>query len=234
MKKSAEIGKVIDAYVNLLENDLYFEKSKVQKMITDAKNIKTSYSKLEITEDVNHIYEALCIKGNKIIEDIKQNKQDKKGNLSKAKMYIRYLKAADGDFKGESTPRIQSYFRYFMGSAVLFLALSPQYFGFILPALMFVPIFLGVRGIKNRSYHGWILSLSIIPLALMTSVIWIRFGFGLFGNVESYAAALAQSNNISGTAAILLTVVPPLLGVVLFTTMVMTIYNAYKSKDYYI
>lgn len=234
MKKTAEIGKVIDQYVELLGNTAYFKPEKISKMVDEAKVIKANYSQLTITEDVEHIYEALCAKGNKIIEEIKQNKQDPKGNLSKAKMYLRYLKAADGDFRGESTVMIQRYFRYFMGAAILFLALSPQYFGFPLPAIMFVPIFLGIRGVKNRSFTGFMLSLSAAPVALMTSFIWIRFGMSIISSADATAAALAQSNGLSATVAMLLTVVPPMLGLLLFPCTVMMLYYGYKSKDYFI
>lgn len=234
LMKTAEIGKVIDQYVGLLSNQSYFEAKKVERLIRDAGIVKKSFSNVNVTEDVNHIYEALCAKGNKIMEEIKQNKQDPKGNLVKAKMYLRYLKAADGDFKGESVGLIQKYFRYYMGTSILFLALSPQYFGFILPALLFVPIFLGIRGIKARSHTGLLLSLSVIPVGLMTSIIWTQYGFSILNNIDGAAAALAQSNGLSGTVAMLLTVVPPMLGVLLFPCAVMTAYYGYKSKDYFI
>lgn len=232
--KTAEIGKVIDHYVSLLKDQTYFEPRRVEKLIQEANSVKNSFSKLKVTEDVNHIYEALCTKGNKIIEEIKQNKQDPKGNLIKAKMYLRYLKAAEGDFKGESVGLIQKYFRFYMGTAILFLGLSPQYFGFLLPAILFVPIFLGIRGIKSRSYTGLLLSLSVIPVGLMTSVLWIVYGFSILSNVEGVAASLAQSNGISSSIALLLTIVPPILGVLLFPCAVFTAYYGYKAKDYFI
>lgn len=232
--KTAEIGKVIDQYVGLLNNQSYFEKSKVDKMIVDAERLKKSILGMTVTEEINHIYEALCAKGLKIMEEIKQNKQDPKGNLSKAKMYLRYLKAAEGDFKGESVALIQKYFRYFMGTSILFLGLSPQYFGFVLPALLFVPIFLGIRGIKSRSYNGLLLSLSVLPVGLMTSFIWIRYGFSIISNVDEVASKLAQSNGLSGTVAMFLTVVPPILGLLLFPCAMMMGYYGYKVKNYFI
>lgn len=232
--KTAEIGKVIDQYVTLLNNKEFFESSKVEKLIRDAGELKSSFAGIIITEEINHIYEALCIKGVKVIDDIKKNKHDRKGNLRNAKMYLRYLKAAEGDFKGVSLAMIQKYFKYYMGTSILFLALSPQYFGFVLPALLFVPIFLGIRGVKSRSYNGLIMSTSVIPVALMTASIWIRNGFGIMGDVEGAASALAQSNNLSSTVAMLLTVVPPFLGMLLFPLAIMTAYIAYKAKNYFI
>lgn len=234
MKKTAEIGKVIDQFVAILEDQNYFTTAKVSKMILDAKDLKKSFSEIEITENVNHIYEALCQKGNKTIEEVKQNKQDPKGNLNKAKVYLRYLKAANGDFKGISTKAIGLYFRYYMACAILFLALSPQYFGFVLPAVMFVPIFLGVKGIKNRSYTGWLMSMSVIPVSLMTSIIWIQFGSSVMGNPEAVAAKLMETNGLSAAVAMGLTVVPPMLGVILFPCAIMMAYTGYKSRDYYI
>ncbi len=234
MKKTAEIGKVIDQFVSLLEDQTYFSPSKVARLILASKDIRKSFAELEITENVNHIYEALCEKGNKVIEEIKQNKQDPKGNLNRAQLYTRYLKAANGDFKGTSTKAIGVYFRYYMACAILFLALSPQYFGFVLPAVMFVPIFLGVKGIKNRSYTGWLMSMAVIPVALMTSIIWIQFGFSVLGNSGAIAAKLMETNGLSAAVAMGLTVVPPILGVILFPCAIMMAYTGYKSRDYYI
>lgn len=234
MKKTAAIGSVIEQFIKVLEDSGYFEQAKVAKIIKDAKGIMKSYSEVEINENVNHIYEALCQKGQKIIDEIKQNKQDPKGNLNRAKMYLRYLKAADGDFKGISTKSIGLYFKFYMACAILFLALSPQYFGFILPAVMFVPIFLGVKGIKNRSYTGWLMSMAVIPVSLMTSIIWIQFGFSLLGNVDAYALKLAETNGLGAGVAMGLTVIPPMLGALLFPCAVMMAYAGYKSKDYYI
>lgn len=232
--KTAEIGKVIDQYVSLLKDQTYFESGRVEKLIKEANQVKKSFSTMNVTEDVNHIYEALCTKGNKVMEDIKKSKQDPKGNLAKAKMYLRYLKAAEGDFKGESVGLIQKYFRFYMGTAILFLGLSPQYFGFILPAILFVPIFLGIRGIKSRSYTGLLLSLSVIPVGLMTSILWIVYGFSIMSNVEGVAANLAQTNGISESLALMLTIVPPVLGVLLFPCAAFTAYYGYKAKDYFI
>ena len=234
MKKTAEIGKVIDQFIKMLEDQTYFAPTKVSKLIVDTNAIKKSFTEVEINENVEHIYDALCQKGNKTIEAIKQNKQDPKGNLNKANVYLRYLKAANGDFKGTSTKAIGQYFRYYMACAILFLALSPQYFGFVLPAVMFVPIFLGVKGIKNRSYTGWLMSMAVIPVSLMTSIIWIQFGMSVMGNPEAVATKLMASNNLSAGVAMGLTVIPPMLGAVLFPCAIMMAYTGYKSKDYYI
>lgn len=232
--KSAEIGKVIDQYVALLKNDQYFKAEKVSKLITDADAIKESLMKVPVTEEVQHIYDALCKKGLSIIEHIKINKQDPKGNLSKAKMYLRYLKAADGDFKGTSAKAIQTYFKYFMGTSILFLALSPMYFGFVLPALLFVPIFLGIRGLKSRSYNGLVLSSMVLPVALMTSFIWVRYGFSVFADVDGAIASFMASTGYSQTVSSLFTVLPPIAGVALFVFAVMMIISGLKAKDYFI
>ncbi len=234
MKKTAEIGKVIDQFIKILEDQTYFKPAKVSRLISDSKLIKQSYAQVEITENVDHIYEALCLKGNKVIEEVKKNQQDPKGNLHRAQVYLRYLKAAQGDFKGVATKAIGQYFKYYMACSILFLALSPQYFGFVLPAVMFVPIFLGVKGIKNRSYTGWLMSMAVIPVSLMTSIIWIQFGMSVMGNPEAVAAKLVETNGLSAGVAMGLTIIPPFLGVILFPCAIMMAYTGYKSKDYYI
>ncbi len=232
--KTAEIGKVIDQFLGCLNNETYFDQGKTKKLVEETAQLKTSLTQMVIGEEFSAIFEALCKKGMKVIEEIKTNKNDVKGNLSRAKMYVRYLKSAEGDFKGLSTSAIQRYFRVYMGTAILFLALSPMYFGFVLPALMFVPIFLGIRGIKNRSFSGLTLSAMVIPVALMTAMYWIRYGMGVMGNPEQVAGAMATAGGFSTGTAMLLTVVPPILAVALLYLTIMTIINGLKAKNYFI
>lgn len=232
--KSTEIGKVIDQYIAMLNNEEYFKAEKVSKLVAEAKTIKQSLLSVSVTEDIEKIYDALCKKGYSVIETIKTSKQDPKGNLSKAKMYLRYLKAADGDFKGTSTKAIQVYFRTFMVTSILFLALSPMFFGFVLPALLFVSIFLGIRGIKARSYNGLVLSTMVLPVAFMTSLIWIRYGLNVMSNVDAAVQSLATSTGYGMNLAIILTVVPPFLGIVLLASTVLMAINGLKAKDYFV
>lgn len=232
--KTSEIGKVIDQFIGCLSSEAYFEISKTEKLVEETSKLKTSLTQMVIGDEFSAIFEALCKKGIKVVEEIKTNKSDFKGNLSRAKMYIRYLKSAEGDFKGLSSVAIQRYFRVYLGTSILFLALSPMYFGFILPALMFVPIFLGIRGIKNRSFSGLTLSAMVIPVALMTAMYWIRYGMGVMNNVEQVVAQMASASGFSSSVATLLTVVPPILAVALFYLTIMTIVNGLKAKNYFV
>jgi hypothetical protein len=194
--------------------------------------IKAEYEIVEVPEDLKEVYTSLHKKGRELQKLFKSN-QDAKELVEKVRYYIRYLKAAKADFKGESS-YIGKYFRMFVITAVLFLALSPQYFGFVLAAVMFVPIFMGLKGIRKRSYHGFIMSLAVIPVGIMTAAYWLRYGMYVMGNYQEAVHSIMQSSGRSAGFSQTLATVPPILGVVLFATALMQGYRAYKSKDLFV
>ena len=52
----------------------------------------------------------------------------------------------------------------------------------MLPLLFLVPIILGVKGSKQRSINGFYMSMSIVPMGLMTGITWIRYGYQAMQN----------------------------------------------------
>lgn len=232
--KTQELVKVIDQYIGLLSNSNYFDAKKTARLVSEGQLLKTTYSTMTIDEDLKHIYEALCKKGETVVADIKKNKQDQKGNLLRAKTFLRYMHAAHADFLGESTKAVGIYFLLYMTSSILFLALSPQYFGFVLPAIMFVPIYLGVKGVKNRAFSGFMMSMSVIPMGLMTATYWIQYGLDAFMNFGEAVAKVSESVGISGGAAQALVIVPTLLSVVLAVSVAIQFYHGIKIRNYFV
>ena len=72
------------------------------------------------------------------------------------------------------------------------MACTPQFYGYILPLIFLVPIFLGVRGCKKRSINGFYMSMSVIPVAIMTAATWIRYGLQAMGDYGTYVKALVD------------------------------------------
>ncbi|MEG2290117.1 MAG: hypothetical protein RR891_02350 [Clostridium sp.] len=64
----------------------------------------------------------------------------------------------------------------------LFIALSPQYFGFIFPVIFLIPIYMGIKALKGRRKAGLYLSLGIVPLSVSLSSIWLRYGVNIIGS----------------------------------------------------
>lgn len=228
--RASEIFKVIDQFQSLLKQTEYFNATAAEKLSHQVTTVRKQLSEITIGEEFAPIVEALCNKGTKVIEEIKMSKNDPKGNLTKAKMYLRYLRAAYGDFQGLSILAIKKYYRAFLVSAILFMLLSPWYFGFVLPGLMFVPIYLGSKGIKNRSYYGLLLGSLLIPVSFMTGITWVA----TFGNVAGNAVAFQSQTGYSASLAQIFAVGGPVLGAVLLASCGLMAYYLQKARHYFI
>lgn len=229
---TTEIIKVLEQLLTKIEKTNLVNDKKKEKYLQNVKSLINEYKDIEVSDNLENVYTSLVKKGKELLKEFRVNADSKELN-GKLNYYIRYLKAAKADFAGD-TDYINKYFRVYLFTSVLFLALSPQYFGFVLPAVFFIPIFLGVRGIKNRSLTGFNLSLTVIPVSIMTSFIWIRYGFFVLLN---YKEAVNQTLNYTGLSpalATLLTVVPPILAVILLILVFIQSYRAIKAKDLFV
>ncbi|RKD33507.1 hypothetical protein [Thermohalobacter berrensis] len=229
-----ELIEILDKLDDKINKTKLITPKRKEKYLKNISSIKEEYKRIEIPKekDFEKVYKSLVNKGNELTREFRVNADSKELN-GKIQYYLRYLKAAKGDFVGE-TDYLGKYFRVYVFTSVLFLALSPQYYGFILPAIFFVPIFLGVRGIRNRSRTGFQLSLAVIPVAIMTSSTWIRYGLYALSNFEEALANTIQASGLSPTIARLLVVGPPILAVVLFALAILQGYRAYKTKDLFV
>ncbi|MFT9497709.1 hypothetical protein [Anaerosolibacter sp.] len=216
----------------LAANPQVISPSKSNKFRKELTSLESGYQGLEIPDNYENVYEALCKKGKETVKTLKGSK-DQKDNLSKLEAYVRYLHAAKGDFEGK-TQEVNRYHRTFLFTSALFLALSPQYFGFILPAVFFVPIFLGTRGVKNRSINGLYMSLSIVPVALMTSFIWIRYGIYAMSNYQQAVGQVMTDTGRSLGVAKALVTGPPILALLLFVLAGLQAYRGFKNKNLFV
>ncbi|KPU26490.1 membrane protein [Caloranaerobacter sp. TR13] len=227
-----EILKVLEQLSAKIEKTNLINEKKKEKFLQTVKDLINEYKDIEVSDNLENVYTSLVKKGKELLKEFRVNADSKELN-GKLNYYIRYLKAAKADFTGD-TGYINKYFRVYLFTSVLFLALSPQYFGFILPAVFFVPIFLGIRGIKNRSLTGFNLSLTVIPVSIMTSFIWIRYGFFVLLNYKEAVNQTLNYTGLSHTMATLLTVIPPILATVLLILVFIQSYRAIKAKDLFV
>jgi hypothetical protein len=217
--------------MGIKKSNIVSEKRK-EKYINELESLINEYDNIEVPEKLSNVYNSLVKKGKELQKEVEKSTSANEIN-EKIQYYIRYLKAAKADFTG-NYKYINKYYRTYLFTCVLFLALSPQYYGFILPAIFFVPIFLGIRGIKNRSRLGFQLSLAVIPVALMTSFTWIRYGLYVLNNYNNALLEVINANRLSPTTARLLVTVPPILAVILFILAIVQAFRAYKSKDLFV
>lgn len=228
-------GKLAAANITQIINELKkissLNKIKKDKYISKLEELYKSYINIEIDEKFKIQYNRMNAKGKEVIKELKSTKEKNKIE-SVIEVYTRYLTASLCDFQGK-TINLRKYITSFLFCAMLFLALTPQFFGFFLPILFFIPIYIGLKGVKQRTMTGFYMTMSVIPVAFMTAVTWIRYGINV---KQDYVASLKMivDSGISQNLAEILIVTGPVLGCVLFIFASIQLYQGIKTKDLFI
>ena len=228
-------GKLAAANITQIINELKkissLNKIKKDKNISKLEELHKLYINIEIDEKFKIQYNRMNAKGKEVIKELKSTKEKNKIE-SVIEVYTRYLTASLCDFQGK-TINLRKYITSFLFCAMLFLALTPQFFGFFLPILFFIPIYIGLKGVKQRTMTGFYMTMSVIPVAFMTAVTWIRYGINV---KQDYVASLKMivDSGISQNLAEILIVTGPVLGCVLFIFASIQLYQGIKTKDLFI
>ena len=206
---------------------------KKEKIIKSLKDVHIKYKDLEVPEELKQQYNQLNSKGIELVKELRNSKIDNKNEIeNNIETYIRYLKASVFDFEGRNN-YLRKYITSFLFSSILFLALSPQFYGFILPVLFFLPIYLGLKGVKQRSMTGFYMTMSVVPVAFMTAATWIRYGISASKDYTRAVASIVESG-VSQNLAQNLVWIGPLFGVLLLLFSIIQLYRGFKSKDLFI
>lgn len=221
----------ITQIINELKKISSLNKRKKDKYISKLEELHKLYINIEIDEKFKIQYNRMNEKGKEVIKELKSTKEKNKIE-SVIEVYTRYLTASLCDFQGK-TINLRKYITSFLFCAMLFLALTPQFFGFFLPILFFIPIYIGLKGVKQRTMTGFYMTMSVIPVAFMTAVTWIRYGINV---KQDYVASLKMivDSGISQSLAEILIVTGPVLGCVLFIFASIQLYQGIKTKDLFI
>ena len=228
-------GKLAAANITQIINELKkissLNKRKKDKYISKLEELHKLYINIEIDEKFKIQYNRMNAKGKEVIKELKSTKEKNKIE-SVIEVYTRYLTASLCDFQGK-TINLRKYITSFLFCAMLFLALTPQFFGFFLPILFFIPIYIGLKGVKQRTMTGFYMTMSVIPVAFMTAVTWIRYGINV---KQDYVASVKMivDSGISQNLAEILIVTGPVLGCVLFIFASIQLYQGIKTKDLFI
>lgn len=228
-------GKLAAANITQIINELKkissLNKIKKDKYISKLEELHKLYINIEIDEKFKIQYNRMNAKGKEVIKELKSTKEKNKIE-SVIEVYTRYLTASLCDFQGK-TINLRKYITSFLFCAMLFLALTPQFFGFFLPILFFIPIYIGLKGVKQRTMTGFYMTMSVIPVAFITAVTWIRYGINV---KQDYVASLKMivDSGISQNLAEILIVTGPVLGCVLFIFASIQLYQGIKTKDLFI
>ena len=202
------------------------------RFLTSVSQIKRQYEEIDVAEKFREVYESLVAKGKKMIKcfTVSADPKDLRGKLN---YYCNYLLAAYGDFTGQ-TYRITTFYRTFLLCSILFLALSPMFLTPIFPIIFIIPIILAMKGIKQRSKSAWWLSMLIVPVSLMTSILWVRQGIYVIGNLQAAVSAMMASSGMSSSVCTVFTIACPILGTVLLVLAGVLLYRGNQVKNLFV
>ena len=143
------------------------------------------------------------------------------------------MNAAYGDFTGQ-VKNIQPFYRLFLLSAILFMILSPQFLTPIFSIVFIIPIALAMKGVKQRVRSGYWLAMLIVPISIMTAVMWIQNGVYVLGNFSKAVMDTMQSSGMGEAAATSLTVACPILGSALLVLAILLLIQGYKVRKLFV
>ena len=123
---------------------------------------------------------------------------------------------------------------YFTILCALFLMLSSQFTGFLMPLLFILPIFMGLIGMKKRRKSGYLIAMAIVPLSFAIAVLWIRYSIRVFSDRANQIAQMSAQYNISATKAGAFTIVFFLLSILMIGLSVIVFVKLRRHKELFI
>lgn len=205
-----------------------YEGTKAAKYDAEIKGLIAKYNTVETQERHEETYVSLMKRGKELIKVA--NLKDEK----KLQYFLRYCHAAYYDFTDNIKP-LNWLMRSFMITVMFFYIMAPQYYGYILPMIMAVPVFVGSRGMKKRSLNGLITGCAVLPLGIMAGVTHLKMmSMAATQDYGAYVAAQAAHYNVTVDFATSILSVFNVMSLVLIASGVFTAYLAVKHNKMFI
>jgi hypothetical protein len=212
--------------INKKINKFYIGKKK-EKYNNQIETLKQEYNSIEIIERHKETYESLVNKGKELLRE-NNIKNEKKVNY-----YLRYCGAAEYDFK-DDTKHLNLIMKSYLLTCTLFFVLGPQYFGFILPMIFVLPIYMGLKGMRTRVLNGLLMGLSVVPMGVLIGTVWLRNAYLSIGNFDGFISGIAQQYNLSMQFTQNLAVACIIMSVVLMGSSITFFVSAIKYRKMFI
>jgi len=204
-----------------------YDANKGDKLNAQIDLLKQEYSTIEISERHVATYDSLINKGKELLRD--SNIKDEK----KIRYYLRYCGAAEFDFRDDIKP-LNLILKSFLLTSTLFFVLAPQYFSFLLPLMFVIPIFLGLRGMKKRVLSGLMMGISVVPMAILVAVIWLRSAYLALGDFNAFIEGIAKQFNFSMEFTQNLAIACIVMSAVMLVSSVVLLASAIKYRKMFI
>lgn len=224
------MGQDLNLIFTELQNKI--KKSKIDerkkaKLLQELLLLNNIYNDLEVDPAHLDIYENLVKNGKELL------KEKSLSNTKKLDYFLRYCHAAFYDFNDNLKP-LNKIIRSYLVTCIMFFALSPQYFSFILPLIFILPIFSGLQGMKKRTRSGLILALSVLPIAMLTAMAWLKNAYLASADFNSFFLSISQQYNLALATAKNLTLICIFLSFFLLFSTIYTFIVALKHRRMFV
>lgn len=205
-----------------------YDPRRAAKYDKEINGLIEKYDLIETQERHEETYVSLMKRGKELIKVA--NLKDEK----KLKYFLRYCHAAYYDFT-DNVKILNWLIRSFMITVMFFYIMAPQYFGYILPLIMVVPVFLGIRGMKKRSLNGLITGCAVIPLGILSGVTHLKImSMAAARDYDAFISTQAANYNMSVESAAGLMSAFNIISLVMIGTGLFTCYLAIKHNKMFI
>lgn len=205
----------------------FYDGRKRDKYNNQIDQLKQDYSSIEIEERHEETYNSLINKGKELLKE--NNIKDEK----KVTYYLRYCGAAEYDFRNNMKP-LNLIMKSFLLTCALFMVLGPQYLGVVLPLVFIVPIFMGLKGMRQRVLNGLMMGVSVVPMGVLVSVIWIRNVMLAASNFGGFVAGIAQQYHLPIDLTQNLVIACVIMSIVLLCSSITLLYAAIKHRKMFV
>lgn len=221
--------ELVDILSELNENiKMQYDAGKAAKYDVDIKGLIAKYNTVETQERHEETYVSLMKRGKELIKVA--NLKDEK----KLKYFLRYCHAAYYDFTDNIRP-LNWLIRSYMITVMFFYIIAPQYYGYVLPLIMVVPVFLGVRGMKKRSLNGLITGCAVLPLGILSGITHLKMmSIAAAQGYDAFIAAQAAHYGMPVESAAGLLSAFNIISLVLIATGAFTAFLAIKHNRMFI
>ncbi|MBQ9991928.1 MAG: hypothetical protein IJP33_00710 [Firmicutes bacterium] len=187
-QKANELIALLKRLEQQIEAHRHLNNSKKKFYMKEIRVALEWYDGIVIPSYQKEQYNSLLKNGEELLRELKRSNQFT-ALEGKIAYYLRYIIASTYDFKND-IKGMNHYTRFFIVAAAGFMLLTPQFYGFILPLIFFIPMFIGLKGLRRRSRTGLFMSMAVLPMAFLSGITYISWAMRTA--IPDYAGTLAS------------------------------------------
>jgi len=197
-QKTTELIALLKRLEQQIEAHRHLKASKKKFYLQEIRTALEKYDAIHIPTYQQEQYNSLLKNGEELLRELKRSNQFT-ALEGKIAYYLRYIIASTYDFRND-IKGMNQYTRFFIVAAAGFMLLTPQFYGFILPIIFFIPMFIGLKGLRRRSRTGLYMSMAVLPMSFLSGITYISWAMRTaFPDYAGTLASICATYNVAET-----------------------------------